>query len=189
MINVRLLEVIDVVMGTAVNADFKNDVTGDWINLKNYAGAMVVIIKPAGTAGDDPLLKLLQASDITGTGSKTLNINHFYAKVGTQTGVNTFTRYDVTTPGTVDTSSVTGNSYTGTGAPTAQSALDLACEAVEAMFVIDVRADDLDVSNGFNCIAYFNTGSAIANALLANVIVIPYGARFPGEIPASSVIA
>ena len=189
MNNTRLLEVIDVVAGVAINSDFNADVTGDWVNLKNYAGAVVIITKPAGTAGDDILLKLLQASDITGTGSKTLNINHFYAKVGTQTGVNTFTRYDLTTPGTVDTSSITGNSYTGTGAPTAQSALDLNSEAVEAMFVIDVRADDLDVSNAFSCLTYFNTGSSVGNALLANVLIIPYGARLPGEIPLSSIIA
>jgi hypothetical protein len=185
----RLIEEIDIVALVAINADFNADVTGDYVNLKNYAGALVVIIKPAGTAGDDLLLTLKQAADITGTGVKALSINSVYAKVGTQTGVNTFTRYDLTTPGTFDTSSVTGNSFAGDGKPTAQSALDLNSEAVEAMFVIDVAADMLDVNGGFNCISYFNDGSKVANALLANVLILPYGARFPGQIPLSSVVA
>ena len=186
MINTRALESMDIVAG-CIEADFNADVTTDIVSLKNYDGCLVVITKPAGTGGDDITLALKQCSAVAGTGSKALNIASFYAKVGTQTGVATFTRYDLTTPGTVDTHAVTGTKYTGDTGGSAVSSLDLTSDVSEAMFVIDVRASDLDVANGFDCINYFNDGTKVGNAMLANVTFLLYGARYPSRIPLTSI--
>jgi hypothetical protein len=185
-----LIEEIDVVVG-CTESDFHTTINTTWISLKNYAGCLLVLTKPAGSAGDDLVLALQQATDTLGTGAKALNISRFYAKSGTLSSsqtVKTFTRYDlVTAAATVDLSSVTANTFVGDGKPTLVTASDLAFEAVELCLCIDIRADDLDVSNAFNCINYQNLATHVANALLTNVLFIPYGARFPGQIPLSSV--
>tara|TARA_R110000787_G_scaffold45505_2_gene110962 strand:+ start:472 stop:969 length:498 start_codon:yes stop_codon:yes gene_type:complete len=46
--------------------------TGDYVNLANAAGVLVVFYKGAGTAGQDPILVVHQATDKTGTGLKDL---------------------------------------------------------------------------------------------------------------------
>ena len=89
MINTRLLESIDIVSGTTP-ADLDSAATVDWVSLKNYDGCLVLLTMAAGTAGSDPSIILVQATDVAGTSSKALNcIRRLYYKVGTQTGVNT----------------------------------------------------------------------------------------------------
>jgi len=171
-LNTRLLESINIVVGTPP-ADFNSDQNGDYVSLKGYDGCLVVVTKAAGTAGDDFVLKLTQATAVAGTSDKALNINHVYAKVGTQTGVSTFTKYSGTAASSVDTVSAFGT--------------DLAADSVEALFVIDVRANDLDVDNGFDCIRYVHEGDDVGNSTYATVHYILYGARYPQPSPIAAI--
>jgi hypothetical protein len=170
--NTRLLESINIV-AAAPPADFNSDNNADYVSLKNYDGCLVVVTKAAGTAGDDFVLKLTQATDVSGTSDKALNINHVYAKVGTQTGVGTFTKYSGTAASSVDTVSAFGT--------------DLTADSSEALFVIDVRACDLDVDGGFDCIRYVHEGDDVSNAVYATVHYILYGARYPGPSPLTAI--
>jgi len=111
--------------------------TGDWISLKNARRAVVVFTSGVGTAGDDPTVTLLQATDVAGTGSKALNINtaHVHKKQAatSQAAVTAF----------ADASAgVTNNAWTDADA--AEQSLTL---------VIEVNPSDLDVANGFDCIS------------------------------------
>lgn len=172
--NTRLLESINIV--TAFEpSDINTDATGDWVSLKNYDGCLVVFHKAAGTAGDDPSILLLQATDVSGTSSKALNFSHIYAKVGATalSGVGTFTKYTFTATNDLDLVSVNGT--------------DLAADTGEALIVVDVRASDLDVDNGFDCLQLSIEGDDVGNSTYADAFYLLYGARYPSATPLTAI--
>ena len=101
---------------------------GDWVSLTDYRSCVVVLYKAAGTAGDDPIFKLQQATANDGSGAKDLNFTVVHQKVGTLTGVAAFTKTEITA----------ATSYTNTA-------------SAESQAIMCVRVDDhdLDVNNGF----------------------------------------
>lgn len=104
----------------------------DWVNLENYGRALIVFFKAAAASGtEDPTVTVLQASDVSGTGSKALNIARAWTK----------TDADLTTIGQFTAGSPSTNTLTV--ASSAQKA---------AIWVIEVRAAELDRANGFNFI-------------------------------------
>ena len=112
---------VPVEMQTAAN-------NGDWVSLTGYDCCVAILFKAAGTAGNDPIFTLKQASDASGTGSKSLNFTTVYSKVGTQTGLANFTR----------TIQAAATSYTDTVSAEAQ-----------AIIAIEIDAASLDVDGGF----------------------------------------
>jgi hypothetical protein len=56
---------------------------GDWVNLQNFSKCVAVLLKAAGTNGDDPVFTIRQAKDNAGTSAKALNITTIWEKVGT----------------------------------------------------------------------------------------------------------
>lgn len=101
---------------------------GDWVSLENYERCVVVLFAEAGAAGEDPVFALNQATDAAGTGSKALTFTTIYEKVGTLTGVTSWTRTTQTAAG----------SYT-----------NAASAETEKIIAVEVKADELDVDNGF----------------------------------------
>lgn len=140
--------------------------TGDYVSLKNYERCTIIVYKAAGTAGDDPVITVTQAQDVSGTGVKALNFTRVDAKVGAQTGVGQFT--------TVTQAS--GNTYT-----------DAVSAEAQGIFAIEFKAEDLDVNNGFDClkVAIPDTGSAGAQILCA--LYVLRGAKY-GSQPLPSAI-
>lgn len=104
---------------------------GDWVSLKNFARATVLVLKGAGTAGEDPVITLRQAKDVAGTDAKALTFTRVDEKVGVQTGIGQFTTVE----------QAAANTYTNTASAEAQ-----------AVFAIDVLASTLDINNGFDCL-------------------------------------
>ena len=102
--------------------------TGDWVSVENFNHVAIVFFKAAGTAGDDPTITVSQATDAAGTSSKALNFTRIYTKQGTLSSVANFT---LTTQSAATT-------YT-----------DATSAEVQAIWVIEFDADDLDVSSGF----------------------------------------
>lgn len=149
---------VPVNLATAANA-------GDWVSMKGFSRCTVVFFAAAGTAGDDPTLTIEQATAVAGTGNKALN----------------FTRLDVKQ----------GADLAAIGAFTAvtQSAANTYTEATSAeaqkIWVVDIKADDLDADNGFDCIqaSISDVGS---NAQLGCLLYILWGARY---MPPGSAIA
>lgn len=175
MMNTRLLESIDIVTAFVPGADINSDVTGDWVSLKNYDGCLVVFHKAAGTAGDDPSILMLQATDVAGTGSKALNFTTLYAKVGATalSAITAFTKYTFTATNDLDLVTVGGT--------------DILSDVGETLAVVDIRASDLDVSGGFDCIQLSIEGDDIGNATLAAGFYLLYGSRYPGPTPLSAI--
>lgn len=175
MMGIRLLENIQIVSAFAPGTDINSDAAGDWVSLKNFDGCLVVFHKAAGVAGDDPSILLEQATAVAGTGNKALNFSHIYAKVGATalSAVGTFTKYTFTATNDLDLVSVGGT--------------DLAADTGEALVVVDVRASDLDVDNGYDCIQLSIEGDDIGNANLAAAYYILYGARYPDSTSLSAI--
>lgn len=140
---------------------------GDWVSLKNFARCTVLVIKAAGVAGDDPVITLKQASDVSGTGAKALNFTRVDSKVGVQTGIGAWTA----------NTQAAGNTYTDTVSAEAQG-----------IFAIDVKSDDLDVTNGFDCLQLSVPDTGSAGAQLLTAIYILRGARYAGGGLPSAIV-
>lgn len=139
---------------------------GDWVSMKNYERLTIVVFKAAGIAGDDPVLTVKQGSDVSGTGAKALNFTRVDAKVGAQTGVGTFTTVN----------QAAGNTYT-----------DAVSAEAQGLFVIEFKADDLDVSGGFDCVQLSIPDTGAGGAQLISALYILRGARY-GTVPLPSAI-
>lgn len=132
---------------------------GDWVSLKNYERLAIVFFKAAGTAGDDPTLTVQQASDVSGTGAKALNFTRIDVKQGADLfAIGTFTTVTQTA----------ANTYTEATSAEAQ-----------AIWVVDIKAEDLDVDNGFDCVRA-TVADVGSNAQLGCLLYIAYGARYSG---------
>lgn len=173
-LNTRLLESIQIVTAFPPS-DINTDATGDWVSLKNYDGCLVVFHKAAGTAGDDPSLLMQQATDVAGTSAKALNFTTLYAKVGATalSAIGTFTKYTFTATNDLDLVSVGGT--------------DILADVGETLCVLDIRASDLDVAGGFDCIQLSIEGDDIGNSTYADAFYLLYGARFPDPTSLSAI--
>lgn len=148
---------IDIVPGI-VPQDLQTARTGDYVSLKHAEGALIVIFKGAGTAGDDPDFTLNQATAVAGTGAKACNaIATIYKKQGTLTSVGTWTKETQTAD----------EVYSADGTSAEE----------QAVYVIDVPATKLDRDNGYDCISV-DSADVGTNAQLGCVLYILYGLRY-----------
>lgn len=163
-----LLDYIDIVEGFPP-VDLQGGAnTGDYVSLKNYGGCLVMFHSGLGTAGQDPTLTLQQASDVAGTGVKALTFTVIYRKQAATdlSGTSVWTK----------TTQTAANTYTE----------DTAAEQ-DALWVVDVKASDLDVANNFDCIraTVADVGGAAQPGSLHYIL---YSARIARE-PASKISA
>lgn len=124
---------------------------GDYISLKNFGHVTIAILTGIGTAGDDPVISINQATDVSGTGAKALQIDEVFHKVGATAinAVGEFTRATQTAADTYDTAGIDGAEN-------------------EMLLLIEIDAADLDVDNNFDClqlnIADVGTNAQIGSA-------------------------
>ena len=140
--------------------DLQTARTGDWVSLKNATGVTILIIKGAGTDGDDQTFTFEQADSVSGTAKNLATIAQYWQKEAATdlTGTGVWTRVTQTAAATV-----------APGDPSAQDA---------AMYVFYIPADQLDVDNGYDCVRVSNDGAG-SNAQLGAAIYILDGLRYP----------
>lgn len=133
--------------------------TGLAVSMKGYEGCLVVIQKKAGVAGDDPAISLLQGTSVAFGTNKALQIDTVRQKLHATTVPGLFT----------EVTQSAADSYT-----------DLTSAEKAGIIAIDVKAEDLDVDNGYDCIRLdiADTGSAGAQLLSASYIL--YGPKYGG---------
>lgn len=138
---------------------------GDYVSLKNYGRCAIIFYKGVGTAGDDPTITLTQAKDVSGTDVKALTFDRIDIKQGA----------DLAAIGQFTTVANADSDYT-----------DATSAEVAALWVIDVKAEDLDIANGFDCIkcAISDVGT---NAQLGAALYILHEARY-ADTPLPSAI-
>lgn len=166
-LNNLLVEDHQIVMGIVPVDSQTGANTGDYVSMKGYDRCTVLVIKDAGVAGDDPVITLTQAQDVSGTGVKDLDFTRIDEKVGAQTGVGTFTKV----------TQAAGNTYTNAASAEAQ-----------AIFAIEFKGEDLDVNNGFDCLKVAVPDTGVGGAQLLTAIYILRGAKFAGAVASSAII-
>jgi hypothetical protein len=112
---------VPVDMQTAAN-------NGDWVNLSRWGRCVAVLFKAAGTAGDDPVFTLKQATNAAGDNPKDLKFTTIWKKVGTQTAIDAFTK---------------------TAQTLAATHTDLVSAEAQGIFAVEIQAADLDSAGGF----------------------------------------
>lgn len=127
--------------------------TGDYYSLRGASGIVFVIAQGAWAAGT-PAVTLKQATDVAASGAKALGFTKKYSKVALTGTVN------VAAAVASDTFNLTN--------------------AANRIEMIEVAAEDLDVSGGFDCVG-LDIASPGANADLICVIAILYGLRYPAD--------
>lgn len=147
--NQHILDKIDLVSGI-VPINLGSARSSDVMSLKNFHRVAIVFFKAAGSASEDPTLTVLQASSVAPSNAKALNFTEIWTKQGTLTSVGTWTK----------TTQAAGNTYTNTSA-----------SENEAIWVIDIQTDALDVDGGFDCIQVTIADAGSTNQLGALLFV------------------
>lgn len=147
--NMHILDKIDFVSGI-VPINLGSARSSDVMSLKNFHRVAIVFFKAAGSASEDPTLTVLQASSVAPSNAKALNFTEIWTKQGTLTSVGTWTK----------TTQAAGNTYTNTTA-----------SENEAIWVIDIQTDALDVDGGFDCIQVTIADAGSTNQLGALLFV------------------
>lgn len=125
-----------VAIGTATNA-------GGWVSMNNYGALHVIVSAGAATASDvSPFVVFEQATSVTGGSAKALNITQYYVKRATSlvtatAGGGTFTKRTQSATNGAPLGTTTGTVTEGT---------------LESIGVFTFAAEDLDVTNGFDCV-------------------------------------
>ncbi len=139
---------------------------GDWFNMAKYERAIIVLYKGIGTAGQDPIFKLQQATVVAGSDAKDLLFTRIRSKVGV-------------TGGSFLLSAVAD--FTLTTQAAATSYTDAVSAEAEAMIVVEVKSSDLDVQNGFSCVQ-LSVADVGGNAQLGCGFAILVGARYSQQV-------
>ncbi len=131
---------------------------GDWVNMENYHRMVALYFGAVGTAGDDPVFTLKQATAAAGTGAKDLDFTVVYEKVGTLTAVTAWTRVTQAAAAT----------YTNAASAEAQK-----------LIAVEISADDLDVDGGFNFVQLSIPDTGAGGAQLGCGLYIMLEPRYP----------
>jgi len=161
-----------------VAGDANADLTGDWIAMRNYSRAYLVLIKPAGTAGDDLSIHLQQATAAAGTGAKDLTFSRLWYKAASAT--NTFSDVPLWTAVTLTTATADLDLVSVNG-------VDLALDTVGAVVIVEVLATSLDVDGGFDFINNIIEGDDVGNALVVNQFWLMAGGNYRQAVPLSAL--
>jgi len=140
---------------------------GDWVSLKNYERVVILLIKGIGTAGQDPIFKLQQATDNAGTGVKDLLFTKVYSKVGTQTGITAMTK----------TTQAAATSYT-----------DAVSAEAQAIIGVEITSEDLDSDGGFTHVR-LDIADVGAAAQIGGALYLMLNPRHEADPVAESAIA
>ncbi len=163
-----LAEISDLVVG-AIPVDLSAAANnGRWFNMQNCDGLNAILIAAVGTAGDDPVITLQQATDSSGTGSKELLIYDVQYKIGsTDIAAADDQWVDVTT---IDDDNGASSYDTD----------PIAGAENELVVCVYIRAGDLDVNNDFNY-CRMTVADVGTNAQLGTILYIPSSPAYGGK--------
>ena len=138
-------------------------VTGDFVSLKNWGRCIVLFHSMIGAGSDDPTMTFRQAKDnADGSGKALAIVDNIYTKQAATDLLSTGQWTKVT-----QTAAAT---YTdGDGAQQ------------EALWAIEIRANELDVDNGFDHIRMTVADTGSAGAQLSAAYYILCDPKYPSE--------
>lgn len=158
--NAALHEQAKIVLGLAPITPSTS--TPDMVSLKNYNRASCIIAVDNATVVTGSAITLNQATAVGNTSGKALAFSKMYANL------------DISASDTLVETTVTSNTFT-----------TLTTNNANAMYVIDVTEDMLDVANGFDC---FNVLTANAVNTAISVTYILYPAKYGKATPPTAIV-
>lgn len=123
---VEQFQVVPLIMPVALGTGANN---GDWVNMRDYGRLTILFLCGVGAASQDPTITVLQ-SQSNGGSTASLNFTRIDVKQASAlTSVGTFT----------EVTQAAANTYTSATAGETQK-----------LWIIDIKAEDLDVANGYD---------------------------------------
>lgn len=163
-----LPDVSDVVVGGLPVDLSAAALSGLWFNMKECSAVNALLISAIGTAGDDPVINLRQATNNAGAGAKTLNIHRLDYKVGATGFTSASDLWQRVTSIDPDNPAA---SYDTDGINGAENGLLLSA------FIL---ATDLDINQGFTHIQ-LQVADVGTNAQLGCILYIPSQRHYQGK--------
>ncbi len=147
--------------GAAENADY--------ISLKNYEGVVICLYTGVGTGGDDIVMTLQQATDVSDSGAKNLLFTDIYQKNATAGGT--------------DLSAI--SLWTHTVQTAATNYTNAAMAENASLICIEIKASQLDTANNFDCLRLEvdNPG----NAMIGCAFYILYGPKVATDLSLDAI--
>ena len=136
---------------------------GDWVNLSNYSSLVVAVMGEDAAAGDDVEISVMQATSNTGGSEKSFSPRRYYLKESSDAGV--------------------GGSY-AEQAPDSDGNITIEGDDFNRL-LFEIRADELDVANGFEYVQVNHDGGGSANKFIS-ITYILCGPRYavpPDQYP------
>lgn len=132
--------------------------TPRYVSLKNFERMCIIIMVKNATTVTGSAITVKQATAVAGTSEKALAFTTMYSNIDTGAA-------DVLAANAVVSNTFTTN----------------ATNSKNLMYIIEIQASDLDVSNGFDCV---RVGTGDATAATVTAIYALYGAKFATTVPA-----
>jgi len=161
MQSLRLLDSDKVVMGCPPAALATTAGDGDYISLKNFDRVAFLIAVDNATTVTGGAVTLKQATLVDGTGEKALAFTKMWANE------------DAAASDTLVETAVTSNTFTTD-----------TTDAKNLIYVIEIQAADLDVSNGFDCVRI--DVASMANAV-GSVLYLLRSSRYAPPLAISAI--
>lgn len=136
--------------------------TSDIVSMKNYDRLAIIIIGDNATTVTGSAITLSQCTDVAAGGAKTLAFTKQWANI------------DTAASDTLVETAVVSNTFTTT-----------AVNDKNYLHVIELKASDLDVAGGFDCVRV-NAATGVATVL--SIIFVLYNSRYKKATPPSAII-
>lgn len=156
-LNANLGEQMNLIAQVPLDMAGASGLNAGWVSTKNYQRVSVLLVCAAGGAAEPPTITLQQATDVSGTSAKNAAIITKVFKKEHATaleGVGTWTEVNQ-----------------------AAAATFLGTAQVQAAYLFDVRPEDLDNDNAFDCIRA-TVADVGATAKFGSLMYIGWGARY-----------
>jgi hypothetical protein len=144
----------------------------DVVSLKNYRRCAVCFHSSLGTAGNDPTITILQGTDVAFGTNKALNFTEVYVKQDLThlSDVGQWTKV----------TQAAANTYT-----------DTTSAEQEKIWVIEFKAEDLDIANNYDCIrAQIGDVGTSTDGQIGTIWYIlsdPYQVEAPENMPSAII--
>lgn len=135
----------------------------DYVSLKNFDRLTIILAVDNGaTAVTGTAITLKQATDVAGTGEKALGFTKMFANL------------DAAASDTLVETAVTSDTFT-----------TLTTLNKNALYVVEIAASDLDVTNGFDCVRVDALSMADAVGIVQYIL---HGARHASPLSISAIV-
>lgn len=158
---INLTDIAKVVVGCPPAALTSTAGDGDYVSLKNFDRATIILSVDNATTVTGGAITLKQATAVAGTSEKALSFSKMWANT------------DVGAGDTLTETAVTSDTFTTS-----------TTNDKNLLYVMEVKASDLDVANGFDCIRI--DSASMANAV-GSVIYVLHGSRYASPLAVAAI--